>query len=205
MLDPWVRRRIEAPLAALARTAAAAGWHADQITVAGFVVGLMAAGAVAVQAYGVALALFVLNRLLDGLDGAVARIRGATDRGGFLDITLDFLVYAALPLGFAVAEPSRNALPAAVLLFTFIGTAGSFLAYAIFAQKHGLATDLRGHKSLYYLGGLAEGTETAVVLALMCLWPAGFAVLAYLFAAACAVTAATRIWAGAITFAGPRA
>lgn len=198
-----MRRRIDPPLNRAAHALAGAGVPADALTWAGFGAGMAAAGAVAFGAFAWGFALFAANRVLDGLDGAVARVRGPSDRGGFLDITLDFLVYAALPLGFAVAAPTANALPAAVLLFTFIGTASTFLAYAIFAAKRGLTTARRGPKALFYLGGLAEGTETALVLAAMCLFPDAFAILAYVFAAMCAVTAAVRLHRGAVTFPGP--
>ena len=202
MLDAWMRRRIDPPLERAALALARCGVGADALTWSGFVAGAAAAGAVAVGAFGWALGLFALNRLLDGLDGAVARVTGPSDRGGFLDITLDFLVYAAIPLGFAVVDPAANALAAAVLLFTFVGTAGTFLAYAVFAAKRGVSTARRGPKSLYYLGGLAEGTETAVVLAAMCAFPTAFVPLAYGFAALCAVTAAVRLYSGVVTFGG---
>ncbi|MEO1091772.1 MAG: CDP-alcohol phosphatidyltransferase family protein [Pseudomonadota bacterium] len=201
MLDPWVRRLVDPPLAALARRFAAAGVGADTVTWCGFGVGLAAAAAISFGAYSLGAMLFAANRLLDGLDGAIARQRGSTDRGGFLDIVLDFLVYASVPLAFALADPDRNALPAAVLLFTFVGTATSFLAYAVFAAKRGLSTELRGRKSLYYLGGLTEGTETALVFLAMALLPGWFPWLAWAFAAACALTIATRIHAGAVSFA----
>lgn len=201
MLDPWARRRIDPVVRTIARGLAAAGVGADALTLAGFALGLLAAAAIAMGAFGLGFVLFALNRLLDGLDGAVARLAGPTDRGAFLDITLDFLVYASVPLAFAVADPTRNALWAAILLFTFIGTASSFLAFAVFAQKRGLETDARGPKGLFYLGGLAEGTETTVVLLLMCAFPAWFPWLAGGFAGLCALTAAGRIWSGAVTFA----
>jgi len=204
LLDPWVRRRIDAPLERAAAGLVRLGVGADALTWSGFVLGLAAAVAVAAGAPLVGFVLFVLNRLLDGLDGAVARLRGPSDRGGFLDITLDFLVYAALPLGFAVADPAANAVAAAVLLFAFVGTGSSFLAFAVFAAKRGVSTERRGRKSLYYLGGLAEGTETALVLGAMCLWPALFSILAYGFAAVCAVTVAARIREGAVSFADRR-
>jgi phosphatidylglycerophosphate synthase len=200
VLDAWMRRRIDPPLERCALALARWGVGADVLTWSGFVAGAAAAAAVALGAFGWAVALFALNRLLDGLDGAVARVTGPSDRGGFLDITLDFLVYAAIPLGFAVVDPAANALAAAVLLFTFVGTAGTFLAYAVFAAKRGVSTARRGRKSLYYLGGLAEGTETALVLAAMCVFPGAFVPLAYGFAALCAVTAAVRLYSGVVTF-----
>jgi phosphatidylglycerophosphate synthase len=137
--------------------------------------------------------MLLVSRLMDGLDGAVARETTPTDRGGFLDITLDFLFYASIPLAFAIAHPAHNALPAAVLLASFIGTASSFLAFAVVAEKHQLASLAFPDKSFYFLGGLTEATETIVALSAMCLWPAAFPLIAYGFAALCAITIAMRI------------
>ncbi|MBS3996682.1 MAG: CDP-alcohol phosphatidyltransferase family protein, partial [Hydrogenophaga sp.] len=137
--------------------------------------------------------LLLLSRLLDGLDGAVARATAPTDRGGFLDITLDFVFYAAIPLAFAVADPLANALPAAVLLASFIGTGSSFLAFAIVAEKRRLQSLAFPDKSFYFLGGLTEATETIAAFVAMCLWPQWFAPIAYGFAALCALTTVLRI------------
>ena len=177
--------RVGAGLAARGVTAAA-------VTLAGFAVGGLAMLALAAQHYGAALALILANRALDGLDGAVARHRGPTDFGGFLDIVSDFVVYAGIVFGFALGRPDM-ALPAAFLIFSFVGTGTSFLAFAIAAAHRGLETDARGTKSFYYLGGLTEATETTAVFAVMCLWPDGFAWLAYGFGALCWVTTATRV------------
>jgi phosphatidylglycerophosphate synthase len=106
------------------------------------------------------------SRLADGLDGAVARATQKTDRGGYLDIVCDYAFYAAVPLGFAIADPAANAVAACAMLFSFYINGGSFLGYAILAEKHGLSTDRRGSKSLYFTGGLAEGTETIAVFVL---------------------------------------
>ena len=72
--------------------------------------------------------------------------RGSTDLGGFLDIVLDFIVYAGMVFAFAVADPGANALAAAFLLFAFMGTGSSFLAFAMMAAKRRLSTDLRGRE-----------------------------------------------------------
>ena len=144
-------------------------------------------------AYGLGLLLFLANRVADGLDGAVARHTGLSDLGGFLDIVLDFLVYAGMVFAFAFADPAANALAAAFLLFAFMGTGSSFLAFAVMAAKRGFATERRGRKSLYYLGGLTEGVETILFLALACLLPAGFPWLALGFALLCWITTACRI------------
>ena len=153
-------------------------------------------GAVMVDAMIAALVLLLMNRFCDGLDGAIARYHGATDFGGYLDIVLDFVFYSAIPFGFAVNNP-ENAVAASFLIFSFIGTGVSFLAFAILAEKRGISTDIRGKKSFYYLGGLTEGAETITLLVLMCLFPDWFAVLAWVFGCLCWITTATRIHAAA--------
>ncbi len=123
--------------------------------------------------------------------------RMPTDRGAFLDITLDFLFYASVPLAFAITDPAANALPAAVLLAAFIGTGSSFLAFAVLAERRGLASAAYPDKGLYYLGGLTEASETLICFALMCVWPERFAWWAYGFAVLCGVTTVARIVGGA--------
>jgi len=193
MLDRAIQAAVKPLLTRAARQLVAAGIGADAITVAGFVVGMAAAVAIALEAYLGGLVLLLASRLMDGLDGAVARATKPTDRGGFLDITLDFVFYASIPLAFALANPAQNALPAAVLLAAFIGTASSFLAFAIVAEKQRLASTAFPDKSFYFLGGLTEATETIAAFAAMCLWPAAFPLIAYGFAVLCAITIAMRI------------
>jgi phosphatidylglycerophosphate synthase len=175
-----------------ARRLAALKVSADQITIAGFLIGLLSLPALAFGLYGLALVFIGLNRVLDGLDGAVARLNGPTDRGAFLDIALDFVFYALVPVGFALSDPAQNALPAVILVAAFVGTGSSFLAFAAVASKRGLSTDAFPTKGIYYLGGLTEGAETIAVFTAMCLMPHLFPTIAYGFAAACAVTTLTR-------------
>jgi phosphatidylglycerophosphate synthase len=196
MLDRWSLHLLAPPMAAAARSLVRAGFGADAITFAGFGIGVAGAVAIAMQAYGLGLALLLASRLCDGLDGAVARLTTPTDRGAFLDIALDFLFYASVPLAFAVADPARNALAAAVLLAAFIGTGSSFLAFAVLAEKRGLKSAAYPSKGLYYLGGLTEATETLACFALMCLFPERFALWAAVFAGLCALTIVTRLVAG---------
>lgn len=197
MLDRAATAFLKPALVAGARVLVRARVGADAVTLAGFALGLAAAAAIAGQAYSLGLALIGASRLLDGLDGAVARLTQPTDRGAFLDITLDFIFYASVPLAFAWADPAANALPAAVLLAAFIGTGSSFLAFALVAERRGLGANAAyPHKGLYYLGGLTEATETLLCFAAMCLWPQHFGVLALVFAALCTLTVATRLWAG---------
>lgn len=192
-----MQRRALAPLAA---TLAARGISADQITLAGFAVGLAAIPALALGSFELALVLILVNRVLDGLDGAVARLNGPTDRGAFLDIALDFAFYALVPLGFALHDPAANALPAAVLIAAFVGTGSSFLAFAVIAAQRGMTTEAYSSKGLYYLGGLTEGAETIALFGLMCILPEHFGLLAYVFATAAWVTTLSRWRMGWISF-----
>jgi hypothetical protein len=98
-----------------------------------------------------------------------------------------------VPLGFAIADPAANAVAACAMLFSFYVNGGSFLGYAILAEKHGLSTDRRGSKSLYFTGGLAEGTETIAVFVIACLAPIWFPWLAYGFTVLVMLTAIARI------------
>lgn len=185
-----------------ARRLHAMGCNADQVTLAGFGLGLVCAGLIALGWFAVAIPVLLASRILDGLDGALARLCGTSDRGAFLDISLDFIFYGAIPLAFALASPGANALAAATLLAAFVGTGTGFLAYAAIAEKRGLKSAAYPTKTIYYLGGLTEGTETILCFLAMCLWPAHFAVIAYLYAALCLVTTLTRLAAGWQSFAG---
>ena len=197
MLDRFTTRLIRPAVQALARPLLRWGVSPNQITWAGFALGVLAAACVASQAWMAGLALLLCSRLCDALDGAVARAsESSTALGGFLDIALDFVFYALMVLAFALADPTRNALAAAVLLTAFVATGSSFLAFAALAAQRGLHNPQYPEKSFYFLGGLTEATETLALLCAMCLWPAYFAPLAYGFAALCFITWLGRIAAG---------
>jgi phosphatidylglycerophosphate synthase len=191
MLDPLVRRLIDPPLDRAGARLARVGLGANLLTGVGFTVGLLAVPALAHQLYGWALAAILVNRLVDGLDGAVARRTQTTDFGGYIDIVADMVFYAAVVLGFALADPG-NAVWAAALLTGFMGTGTSFLAWAAIAARRGHTTEARGRKSIYYSAGLMEGTETVLFFVAMCLWPQAFAWIAGVFAVLCLWTAVAR-------------
>lgn len=202
MFDASIRPHINRPLAVAAKHAVDFGLTANGATALGFAMGMAAAGLVAAQLYWAALGVLLVSRLLDGLDGAIARQTQLTDLGGYLDITLDFIFYASMVFAFALADPAANALAAAFLTTSFMAPAATFLAYAIFAQKHGITTDIRGAKSLYYLGGLTEGFETILALCLMCAFPAWFPIIAVVYGLMCWITGGTRIAVAMQTLAG---
>lgn len=203
MIDAWLQPAQRAAMHPPARWLANRGVAADTISLVGFAIGIIAVPALAAGWWTLALILIAANRALDGMDGAVARINGPTDRGAFLDIALDFVFYALVPIGFALNDPVANALPAAVLIAAFVGTGSSFLAFATIAAKRGCQATAFPTKGIYYLGGLTEGFETIAMFALMCVFPDAFALLAWIFSAACVITTVLRWRQGWSAFTDP--
>lgn len=189
MLDPAARAAFGPATRWVGNRLAAVGVKADALTFAGFVVGIGAAVAAGRALWLTALALWLLNRVLDGLDGAVARAVEPTDRGAFLDIAADFTVYGAFVVGVAVAVPEAR-LACTALLAAYYVNGSVFLAFSSLAERRGLR--IGDERSLRFIGGLTEGTETVIVHALFCLLPSAAAVIAWTFAAAVAATAAWR-------------
>ena len=200
MLDARLRPLIDPPLGRIGRMLAGGGITANGLTFTGLALGLAGAGAIALGQIGWGLALILANRLLDGLDGAVARARGPSDLGGYFDIVADFAFYVAVPVGFGILSPA-NTLPALVLVASFVFTGVSFLAFAVIAAKRGAETEAHGKKSFFYSTGLAEGTETILVFIAMCLAPAAwFPAIAYAYAALCVLTVFQRSALAVVTF-----
>ncbi len=193
MLDPVLRRWLDPPLNRAGAWLAEHDVSANALSLAGLAVGLLSVPLLAHGRFEMALVAILLNRLIDGLDGAVARHGGVTAFGGYLDIMCDMAFYAAVPLGFALADPG-NAVWAAFLLASFVCTASSFLGRAVMAAERSEPDDgRRGRKSFFYAAGIVEGAETIVAFVLFCLFPAGFPWLAALFALLCYGTAAARL------------
>jgi phosphatidylglycerophosphate synthase len=197
MLDKYITPVIKPLLTPIVKQLDKKGVTPDQVTLVGFMIGLLAVPLLALQMWNSALIAIIINRVLDGLDGALARYQNQSSRaGGFLDICVDFLFYAAIPVGFAIADPIVNALPATILLAVFIGTGSSFLAFAIPAEKLNLVRPQFANKSFYFLNGLTEGTETIAFFVAFCIWPTYFPEIAYLFALLGSITIFTRIHGG---------
>lgn len=193
MLDPLARAALQPAARWGAGRLAALGVSANGLTLSGFVVGIGSAVAAGRGLWTVALVLWLVNRGLDGLDGAVARLAEPTDRGAFLDIAADFTVYGAFVVGVAVAVPDAR-LACAVLLAAYYVNGSVFLAFSSLAERRGL--DIGDERSLRFIGGLAEGTETVIVHVLFCLLPAAAAVIAWTFAGVVTATALWRISLG---------
>lgn len=202
MLDAKLRPLIDPPLNALGHALSGVGVSANMLTFVGLALGLGGAVAIAFAQIWLGLALIIANRVFDGLDGAVARIRGPTQLGGYFDIVADFAFYVSIPLGFGIAS-SANTLPALVLVASFVLTGVSFLAFAVIAAERGEETSAHGHKSFFYSTGLAEGTETIAVFIAMCVFPAWFGFIAYAYAGLCVLTVFQRSALAMIQFKQP--
>lgn len=203
MLDRPARRLLAPALDAVGGRLAAAGVRPLAVTGAGWLAGVGACLAVGFGQWTLGLVLWLLNRLLDGLDGPVARRRGATDLGGFLDIVADFSIYAGFVLAVAVAVPDARVAALALLTAYYVsGTAFLALSSLIERRRSDPGGSGRGRgevgdgRSLRFVGGLAEGAETVIVYVLFCLFPTHAALIAWVFTAAVAVTAAQRIGYG---------
>jgi phosphatidylglycerophosphate synthase len=210
MLDPYVRPMIEAPLARATAKIDRPWISPDRLTMAGLVVGLVSAASAAAQWWWLALVLWLLSRVADGLDGPLARRRRAqrgpevrtpeahgSEAGGFLDITADFIVYGSTVVGVAVGAAAGYGAPWWPFLFVLLayyvnGTA--FLAFSSIAERTGRRID--DGRSLSFLGGLAEGTETIAVHSLWLLLPAAAWQIALAWAVVVGISAAQRVVAG---------
>ena len=200
MFDAKMRTLIDPPLNMMGRAIAQTGVTANGVTLGGLAIGLIGAALIVFGSTGWALAFILVSRIADGLDGAVARATQKTDFGGYLDIAADFLFYGAVPMAFVWMNPDQNAIAGAFLLTSFYFNGTSFLGFAILAEKRGVETSAQGSKSLYYSNGLLEGTETIVFFFVLCLFPAWFAPLAWLFGLACFATAILRLFAARSLF-----
>ena len=185
-----MRRALEPALGAAARRLEQAGIGPGVVTGLGLGVGLGCAAAAALAAWPLALGLWLFNRLLDGLDGPLARLRGSTDLGGMLDFVSDFVVYAGFPLGVAIAIPDSR-LAACALLASYLVNNVALLSFSSLVERRGLA--FGDERSLRFTTGLTEGTETIVCYVVVCLVPEHAGSVFWVFAGLVMVTVAQRI------------
>lgn len=180
-------------LDAVAARLAVAGVPPLALTAAGWLVGVGACVSAGLGAWTLALVLWLANRVLDGLDGPLARQRGATELGGFLDIVADFSIYAGFVVGVAVDRPQAR-LACLALLSAYYVSGTAFLALSSLQERRGAS--VADGRSLRFVGGLAEGTETVIVYVLFCVLPGHAELIAWLFTAAVAITAGHRVALG---------
>jgi phosphatidylglycerophosphate synthase len=173
--------------------------HPNVISLVALAVGLASAAAVVFQAYWLGLGLWILNRILGGLDGVVARAhKKQSDFGGYLDLFLDYIVYLAAPVAFVVAAPSSANLWACIALFgSYYLNTMSWMCLSPLLEKRARAQ--RGPNAAHLTtlempAGLVEGTETIILYSLFYVFAGFSAQLFLLMAVLVAFTAAQRLW-----------
>ena len=146
----------------------------DLITAVGLAFGLAASIASAGQQWWLALALFAMNRVLDGLDGEIARAQSAsTDHGGYADMVADTIVYAAVPLGASIGSDIEHIWPiTALLIASFYVNALTWTYLSALLEKRRESNQGAVSTSVVMPGGLVEGTETAGFFVVMLAFPA---------------------------------
>jgi phosphatidylglycerophosphate synthase len=205
MFDARVRRLLDGPLDQVAARLDRPWLSPDRLTVVGLVLGLGSAGAAATQHWALSLLLWLLSRAADGLDGPLARRRrarlppqeGTSQAGGFLDITADFVVYGATVVGVAVGAATAYQAPwwpFMLVLLTYYVNGAAFLAFSSIAERTGRT--IEDGRSLSFLGGLAEGTETIAVHSLWLVLPAFAWHVAVAWAVVVGVSGVQRIVGG---------
>lgn len=195
MFDEPLRRfkdRIGKPLANLL-----SGISPTAISMLALVVGLLASFAVYKNQYFVALGLWILNRVLDGLDGLVARLHNKqSDFGGYVDILTDFVTYAALPIGLVAGSPSSERYFALSFMLAsfYVNTASWMYLAAIFEKR--AAHDPSTQTTIVMPKGLVGGFESIIAYSIFILFPAYITILFSIFSALVSITIIQRlIWA----------
>ena len=169
----------------------------NQMTILGFILGFLMCILIFFQFYFAALALLILNRLCDGLDGTMARLTTPTPLGGYLDIVSDFTIYSGFVLAFGFSNNSYT-YSSMVLLFLYIGTGTTFLAKAAIQTQLDKISETNDAieglpKSFHYTSGLVEGLETIIFMVLCLLFPNFFIFISIIFGILCLITFISRV------------
>ncbi|MGC8464464.1 MAG: CDP-alcohol phosphatidyltransferase family protein [Acidimicrobiales bacterium] len=190
MLDRQLRARANPAIDRISAVLANAGVRPGLLTAVGWLGGVGCVVSVATHHWNYALGLWIFNRALDALDGAVARQRGATDLGGYLDLIADFSIYGGFLVAIGLTEPTtRIACLVLFLMYYLSGTAFLTLS-ALIEKRQRLRHDER---SIEFVGGLAEGFETALVYAAITIFPNDARWILWAFTVAVGVTVVQRI------------
>lgn len=190
MLDASARQRLHQPLNGISAWFEKRNITPNQLTAVGFVIGVGACVAVAADRWILGLVMWLLNRLIDGLDGSLARRIGPTKLGGFFDIMADFAIYGGIVVAMGWAVPDAR-LAALMLFLAYYLNGTAFLAWSSLAQELDVEGDGR---SLNFPAGLAEGTETIVVMSVILLLPREWTATAlWLWAAVVAISIVQRV------------
>ena len=197
MFDRPIQKIIQYPLKLIARYLLKYT-KPDHITFVGFIFGILMCACIYLQFFKIALVFLILNRISDGVDGAMARLTSPSPRGGYLDIVADFIIYAGFVLSYGLSSPDKL-IVSALLLFSFIGTGTTFLARAaiqhqIHQYSHSNNQENEINKSFHYASGLIEGTETIIFMILCLIFPSYFNFIGLAFFILCIITIVSRIY-----------
>jgi phosphatidylglycerophosphate synthase len=199
MFDVALRRLVDPALIRMAGWVARTRISANLLTISGAGLALGGAFFITQLNFTAVLGFILLNRIVDGLDGAVARINGPTEFGGYLDTICDYIFYLSIPIAFGLTS-TINQIPALLLIASFTLTAVSFLAFAAIAARQTSGNGAHGPKAFIYSTGLMEGGETIAFFVLFCLFPGFFPTLAVVFSALCLLTVVQRFILAAKSF-----
>ena len=197
MFDRSIQRLTQKPLSFVGKFLLKI-FKPNQITIIGFFFGIVMCFLIFIHSYFLAILFLFLNRLCDGLDGVMARQTSPSPLGAYLDIILDFIIYAAFVLVFSL-QNEINLLTGVFLLFSYICTGTTFLTQAIIQpqldysqQDHDDVKD-EIPKSFIYASGLIEGSETIFFMFICLILAKAFPILGFLFGMLCLITAIARV------------
>lgn len=191
MIDRELRAALAPAVERIARVLARIGIRPLAVTMVGLALAVAAAAAAANASWRIALTLWLLSRIPDGVDGPLARVTdGGTPLGGWADISADLTAYGAFIVGCAIGNPDAR-IACLVLLLTYYVNGGSMLALSAAAAQRGVARP--DERTFLFSRGLAEGAETIVVHSIMVLIPAWMAAVAWTFSAMVLATIFQRI------------
>lgn len=192
MFDETARRVMPRLLTGPARALARAGVSPDMLSIVGGAMGV-ASGVLVSRAYVfMGIAVWLVSRVLDGLDGVLARESGRGSAfGGFLDITLDMMAYSAMLIGFAVIHP-EGGLVWVLVLMGYLMVTTTTLALSSLLEKQNAQAVASNDRALQFTPGFAEAGETTMVYVLLAFMPAWATTVAWVWAALCFATMVQR-------------
>ena len=192
MIDSKLNKFLKPTLNEMAKLFIKFGFKANFITFLGFFFGLCCFYFIVNSLFLLAIIFLFLNRLFDGLDGAIARFNGETDIGAFYDIILDFIFYSLFPIAFIFVDLNYS-YSICFLLLSFVATQTTFLASAWIIEKNKISISDGHKKSFFYSGGITEGFETIICFTLMLLFHEFIDFIAYTFGVLCWITFLCRV------------
>ena len=193
MIDKKINNYLKPYLFYLAKILYRYNISANFITLIGSITGFLCFFFIIKSNFILAFLFLFLNRLFDGLDGAIARLVGETDLGAFYDIISDFIFYCLFPIAFIFINID-NAYSICFLLLSFVATQSTFLASAWLLEKNKIFISKKYTKSFFYIGGITEGFETIICFSLMLLFNNFIDLISYCFGTLCWITFIFRVF-----------